>query len=86
MIKMRWFYFLTENQRIFLSTCKDLGVGGWGLRNPYGVRILNPLEIIGRSLKKIRRQATSGHGYRAQSTNLWNRNNAIQRYTLHAMT
>ncbi len=26
-------------------------VDGWGLHNPYGVRILNPLEIIGRSLK-----------------------------------
>ncbi len=24
---------------------KDLGVGGWGLENPYGIRILNPLEI-----------------------------------------
>ena len=39
-----------ENQHIFLAPCKDLGVGGWGLDNPYGVRILNPLEIIGRSL------------------------------------
>ena len=54
MIKMRWFYFLIiliKNQRIFLTTRKDLGVGGWGLENPYGVRILNPLEIIGRSLR-----------------------------------
>ncbi len=41
----------TENQLIFLPSCKDLGVGGWGLKNPYVVRILNPLEIIGRSLK-----------------------------------
>ena len=39
-----------ENQRIFLVIRKDLGVGGWGLENPYGVRILNPLEIIGQSL------------------------------------
>ena len=39
-----------ENQRIFLSSRKDLEVVGWGLENPYGVRILNPLEIIGRSL------------------------------------
>ncbi len=39
-----------ENQRIFLAHRKILGVGGWGLDNPYGVRILNPLEIIGRSL------------------------------------
>ncbi len=36
-----------KNQRISLATCKDLGVGGWGLDNPYGGRILNPLEIIG---------------------------------------
>ncbi len=42
-----------ENQRIFLATRKDLGVGGWGLEIPYGVRILNPLEIIGRSLITI---------------------------------
>ncbi len=40
----------TENQRIFLATRKDLGMGGWGLDNPYSVRILNTLEIIGRSL------------------------------------
>ncbi len=39
-----------ENQRIFLAPRKDLGMGGWGLDNPYGVRILNPLEIIERSL------------------------------------
>ena len=39
-----------KNQRIFLVTRKDLAVGGWGLENPYGVRILNPLEIIGLSL------------------------------------
>ncbi len=44
-----WLYFLTENQHIFIATHKDLGVGGWGLKNPYGVR-MNPLEIIGRSL------------------------------------
>ncbi len=25
-------------------------MGGWGLENPYDVRILNALEIIGRSL------------------------------------
>ncbi len=42
-----------ENQRIFLAPRKDLGVGGWGLDNPYGVRILNPLEIIGQSLTRI---------------------------------
>ncbi len=42
--------YCIENQRIFLGTCKDLGVRGWGLENPYSVRILNPLEIIGRSL------------------------------------
>ncbi len=42
-----------ENQRIFLATRKDLGVGGWGLENTYGVRILNPLEIIGRSLTAL---------------------------------
>ncbi len=53
MIKMHWFYFLIENQRIFLTTRKDFGVGEWGLDNPYGVRILNPLEIIGRSLKSV---------------------------------
>ncbi len=28
-----------ENHRIFLVTRKNLGVGGWGLENPYGVRI-----------------------------------------------
>ncbi len=39
-----------ENQRIFVASRKDLGVGGWGLENSYGVRILNLLEIIGRSL------------------------------------
>ncbi len=39
-----------ENQHIFLAPHKDLGVGGWVLDNPYGVGILNPLEIIGRSL------------------------------------
>ena len=37
----------TENQHIFLAPRKDLGVSGWGLDNPSGVRILNPLEIIG---------------------------------------
>ncbi len=42
-----------ENQHIFLRTRKDLVVGGWGLEIPYGVRILNPLEIIGRSLNKF---------------------------------
>ncbi len=31
---MRWFDFLIENQRIFLSTHKELGVGGWGLEIP----------------------------------------------------
>ncbi len=46
---MRWSYFI-ENQCIFLTSRKDLGVGWRGLENPYGVRILNPLEIIGRSL------------------------------------
>ncbi len=40
-----------KNQHNFLATRKDLGVGGWGLKNPYGVRILNPLEIIGQSLR-----------------------------------
>ncbi len=35
-----------ENQRIH----KDLGVGWRGLENPYSVRILNPLKIIGRPL------------------------------------
>ncbi len=39
-----------DNQHIFITTCKDLGVDGWDLINPYGVRILNLLEIIGRSL------------------------------------
>ena len=39
-----------ENQHVFLTTCKDLGVGGWGPVIPYGVRILNPLEIIGQPL------------------------------------
>ncbi len=33
-----------------VASRKDLGVGGWGLENSYGVRILNPLEIIGRPL------------------------------------
>ena len=42
-----------ENQRIFFAPRKDLGVGGWGLDNPYSVRILNPLEIIGRSLMSL---------------------------------
>ncbi len=50
------FYILVENQRIFLSTRKDLGVGGWGLKYPYGVRILNPLEIIGQSLISVQNQ------------------------------
>ena len=45
--------YCIENQRIFLVTRKDLGVGGWGLENPYSVRILNLLEIIGRSLRGI---------------------------------
>ena len=36
-----------RNQHIFLATRKDLGVGGWGLKNPDSVRILNSLEIIG---------------------------------------
>ncbi len=36
-----------ENQRVFLAICIDKGVDGWGLENPYGVRIINPLEIIG---------------------------------------
>ncbi len=51
------YYMITETmwqyQRIFLTSRKDLGMGRWGLENPYGVRILNPLEIIGRSLKHI---------------------------------
>ena len=42
-----------ENQRIFLVTRKDLEVDGWCLKNPYGVRILKSLEIIGRSLTKL---------------------------------
>ena len=42
-----------KNQHIFLATRKDLGVGGWGLKNPYGVRILNSLAIIGRSLNGL---------------------------------
>ncbi len=42
-----------ENQHIFLAPRKHLGVGRWGLDNPYGVRILNPLEITGRSLRAI---------------------------------
>ncbi len=40
----------SKNQHIFLSSGKDLEVGGWGLENPYGVRILNSLKIVGRSL------------------------------------
>ena len=40
---MRWSYFI-ENQCIFLTSRKDLGVGWRGLENPYGVRILNSLE------------------------------------------
>ena len=36
-----------KNQHIFLATRKNKEVGGWGLLNPDGVRILNPLEIIG---------------------------------------
>ena len=39
-----------ENQHIFLATRTDLGVGGWC---PYGVRILNPLKIIGRSIMEF---------------------------------
>ena len=65
MIKMCWFYFLNENQRISLQICKDLGVGGCGLENPYGVRILNPLEIIGRALNGVQFQYpyfSSAHG------------------------
>ena len=42
-----------EHQRIFVTSRKDLGVDGWGLENTYGVRILNPLEIIGRSLRSM---------------------------------
>ena len=42
-----------EYQHIFLAPRKDLGVGGWGRDNPFGVRILNPLEIIGQSLNHI---------------------------------
>ena len=41
------------NKHIFPATRKDLGVGAWGLKNPYGVRISNSLEIIGRSLNNI---------------------------------
>ena len=54
--EMRWFYFFKtfiENQRIFFIIRKDLGVGGWCLKNPYGVRILNPLDIIGRFLRDL---------------------------------
>ncbi len=42
-----------KNQYIFLATGKDLGVGGWGLKTPYGVRILITFEIIRRSLIHI---------------------------------
>ncbi len=49
-----------ENQRIFLALRKDLGVGGWGLDNPYGVRILNPLEIIGQSLRGMKNKNLLG--------------------------
>ncbi len=44
------FKHFNKNQHVCLASRKDLVVGGWGLENPYGVRILNPLEIIGRSL------------------------------------
>ena len=56
---------MIENQRIFLSTRKDLGVGGWGPENPYGVRILNMLEIIGRPLigHEIRNNITISQCY-----------------------
>ncbi len=42
-----------ENQNIFLATRKDLGMGGWGLENVYGVRIFSRLEIIGQSLRAL---------------------------------
>ncbi len=53
MIKKMMVLFLIENQCIFLTTRRALGMGGWGLENSYGVRILNPLEIIGRSLTGV---------------------------------
>ncbi len=35
-------------------SCNSYGFGsGWGLKNPYGVRILNSLEIIRRSLRHV---------------------------------
>ncbi len=42
-----------ENQRIFLAPRMDLGVGGCCLNNPCSVRILNPFEIVGRSLSGV---------------------------------
>ncbi len=44
--------FIFYRKYILLTTCKDLGVDGWCLENSYSVRILNPLEIIGRSLRR----------------------------------
>ncbi len=48
-----------ENQHIFFVTCKELGMSGWGLANPYDVRILNLLRIIGRTLRAIPNLALS---------------------------
>ena len=46
-----------ENQHIFLALVRIWG--WWGLKNAYGVRILNPLKIIGRSLTKADRKTHS---------------------------
>ena len=37
--------------RINFCARKNLGVGGWGPGNPYGVRIVKTVRFIGRSLR-----------------------------------
>ncbi len=51
-------------------------MGGWGLENPYSVGILNPLEIIGRSLTEDQ------FGHRIPQTNLQHSHEAYNVFLL----
>ncbi len=43
-------YVVFKVDGFYCAARKDLGMGGWGLGNPYRVRILKSIRIIGPSL------------------------------------